>query len=619
MCGIAGALTRDPEVARRAVASMNEAQRHRGPDDGGASLHQVGDHWLALGSRRLAVIDLSPAGHQPMVAEPSGSCVAFNGEIYALNRPESRRALEAEGVRFRGHSDTEVLLHGLERRGVGWTRALDGMFAFAYYRAPERTLTLARDAAGIKPLYVARVDGALLFASEVRALLSTGLVPRRIDRAGLASFLAYGAVQEPLTLTAGVRSLEPGTALTLDLASGGERLERFWAPPAPRPAGPDTVGEIRHTLEREVRAHLVSDVPLGIFLSGGLDSTVIAGLAARGSARVVCYTVAVEPDDETALAAGSARLFGAEHHAIRLAPDEAAESARAWLGCMDQPTIDGLNSFIVARAARQAGVVVALCGQGGDELFGGYPSFRDVPALARPLRLAAGLPRGVAQLAARVAASGRTAVARDKALDLAASDGSLRSIYLHRRRLCSNRQMRALGFAAAPDGLTRDFVPAEPLLPECPGDPVASLARLEFATYLRSMLLRDADVATMASSLELRVPLLSRPVLDVLLGIPGAALLPRGQPPKTLERQAFADLLRPELLERPKQGFALPMAGWMRGPLAEECRAALAALERADVLASDGVRQVWSEFEREPDGPSWSRAWALVALGRFLA
>jgi asparagine synthase (glutamine-hydrolysing) len=608
MCGIAGVLTADQDVARRALAVMNQAQLHRGPDDGGEAFFRVGERWLGLGCRRLAIIDRSAAGHQPMARD--GSCIVYNGEAYALNRPQLRRELEGQGAHFQGRSDTEVLLALLERRGSDAVRDLDGMFAFAYYSARTQTLMLARDAAGIKPLYVAQYGNDFLFASEVQAILNTGLVPRRLDRAGLAGFLAYGSVQEPHTLTADVRSLTPGTLLELDLAAGKEREQRFWRMPAP--ASNDAAAHIRSTLEREVGAHLVSDVPIGVFLSSGLDSTVVAGLAAR--ARIVACTVSVDADDEAPLAARTAALLGAEHRAVRLSAAEAAECARLWLARMDQPSIDGLNTFIIARAAREAGLVVALSGQGGDELFGGYPSFREVPALARQLAFASWLPRPLKRATARALAFGRTHVAREKALDLASGTAELRSVYLGRRRLHSNRQMEELGVT---DGAEHHFVDALP--DECLGDEVATIARLELSTYLRSTLLRDADVASMASSLELRTPFLSRPVLDLMLSIPGATLLPPGKPPKHLERVAFADLLRPELLAREKRGFVLPMSEWMRGPLRDACEEGLSALGRADLLTPGGIDRVWGAFEREPDSPAWARAWALVVLGHFLA
>jgi asparagine synthase (glutamine-hydrolysing) len=619
MCGIAGILTPDRAAAGRAIEAMNSAQRHRGPDDEGEAYYDVGDRWLGLGHRRLAILDLTPMGHQPMVDAETGDCLVYNGEIYSLAGNTVRRDLAQGGVRLRGRSDTEVLLRILQRDGLDALARLDGMFAFAFFNVRERTLTLARDAAGIKPLYIARAGETLIFASEARAILATGLIPRRIDQRGAAGYLAYGSVQEPLTLFEGIRSLEPGTALTIDLRQPDhESVRRFWRPPSLRTGGGvDLPAEIRSTMEAEVRAHLASDVPVGVFLSSGLDSTVIAALAARGEGRVSSFTVSVEPFDEAPMARRTADLLGIRHRAIGVKEEEALEASRLWLDRMDQPSIDGLNTFIISRAVRQAGFSVALSGVGGDELFGGYPSFRDVPRLKRQLTLARWMPRPARRVAARIAARGRHSVARQKARDLAGTDASVSSVYLHRRRLMSNDQMRRLGFRAV-DGLTEDFLPSDSVPPMREDDPVASVALLEFSTYMRSTLLRDSDIASMASSLELRVPMLSRPVLDLMLAVPGPELVPEGVPPKYLERIAFADFLRSELTDQPKHGFVLPMARWMLGPLRQDCLGSLEVLRGSGAVGPDGIDIVWRSFEREPESPAWSRAWSLVALGRFL-
>lgn len=610
MCGICGIITRDREVARRAIETMVATMRHRGPDESGTELIQVSDRWLGLGACRLAILDTSPAGRQPMVGPQTGDALVHNGEIYALAQPGFRKELERGGVPFRGRSDTEALLRLLERSGDGALDFLDGMYAFAYFRRTDGALLLARDPAGIKPLYVAEADGHVLFASETRALLETGLVPRDPDEKGLAGFLSYGAVQEPQTMHARIRSLDAGSAAEIDVGRPDAfRPTWLWSPPSPRPRSADeTAREIREALEREVRRHLVSDRPLGIFLSSGLDSSIIASLATSAVSAIRTITIGVAPDDEDPIARRTAESLGARHHTVRLSEPEVIEGCLDWLRCMDQPTIDGLNTYLVSKAARREGIVAALSGTGGDELFGGYPSFREVPALYRRVARLRMLPRALRRAAAHVAAAGRSRVVRDKAADLAASDGTLASVYFHRRRLLSDRAIRALGLTAV-----------EPQhLPVVPGDPVASVARLEFSTYLRSMLLRDSDVASMANSLELRVPFLTRPVLDLMLSVPGPELLPDGEPPKHLARLAFRNALRPELLKRPKRGFTLPMSAWMRGPLRDLCEESMNALRKSGRVRPEGVDAVWREFASEPDSPAWSRAWALVVLGSFL-
>lgn len=585
MCGITGILTPDLATARRAVAAMNQAQHHRGPDHVGEIFIKVGPLWLGLGNTRLAILDRSEAGHQPMVNPQTGDCLTFNGEIY------NRRDLTPTGAALRSGSDTEVLL----RWGHDRIEKLDGMFAYAFYRAADETLTLARDPAGIKPLYYARVNGHFIFASEIRALLASGLLDRSLDAASVAGFFAYGAVPEPRTIFQSVRALEPGTTLTLP----GDRVERFWNFPDMRESvAPE---EIRETLEREVRTHLDSDVPVGVFLSSGLDSTIIAGLAAKAG-RVRTFTVGL---DEASEARKTAELLQTDHHEVRLAPADVISWTRAWLRHMDQPTIDGLNTYIVSRAARHAGITVALSGLGGDELFGGYPTFRDVPQICSRLGL---VPRSLRKTAAWVASVGRPTQIREKALDMSETGGTLPQIYLHRRRVMSNRQMSDLALET----------PEVSLPATIEDDPVASVARFEFSTYLRNMLLRDSDDASMANSIELRVPMLSRSMLDLAYSIPGDRLLPAGAPSKHVERTAFADLLREPLLNQPKRGFTLPIGEWMLGPLKEEARAGCETLKRTGVVRPMGVDRIWKAFVNEPKSPVWSRAWALVVLGNYL-
>jgi asparagine synthase (glutamine-hydrolysing) len=592
MCGIAGILTPGLETARRAVALMNRAQRHRGPDHSGELFLRVGSRWLGLANTRLAVIDRSEAGHQPMVNLETGDCLTFNGEI------TNHARLVPPGLARRSRTDTEVLL----RWGARAPEALDGMFAFAFFDAARSTLTLARDPAGIKPLYWADLPDGFAFASETRALLAAGLVDSSIDREGLAGYLAYGALQEPLTLFSSIRSLEPGRLFEWSLGESLRKTSRpFWSFPAPsRRIDPEEVGS---ALQESVRDHLASDVPWGIFLSSGIDSTLIATLAARAAGRVRTFTVHSNGEGEPARR--TADRIGAEHHEIRIEEERALDWARRWLRALDQPTIDGLNTFVVSRAARETGIVVAVSGLGGDELFGGYPTFRDVPRFAAGLSRSAWIPSNVRQAAAWVASAGRSSAARQKAVDLAESDGTLACTYLRRRRLHSNAAMKRLGYPA--EG---EFVPALPV--GAPGDAEASVARFEFQTYLRNMLLRDSDGASMANSLELRVPILSRRMIDLMMSAPGDSF----KPPKRLLRDAFPGLLPPRVTGLPKRGFVLPMARWMKGPMREECREAIESLRRSGLVRPEGIDRVWEEFSLQD--ASWARAWSLVVLGRFL-
>lgn len=629
MCGIAGIITVDEGVLRRGLAEMTAAQCHRGPDDSGESTVPIdtpaGGRWLGLGQRRLSIIDLSPAGHQPMVHPGTGDQIIFNGEIY--NFECLRKELVASGESsFRGHSDTEVLLYGLSRWGADFIRRLQGMFAFAFFDARRRTLLLARDSVGIKPLYFANVNGHFLFASEVRAILASNLVSRRIDRKGIAGMLAYGCVQQPQTICADVRSFPPGCYQVIDLAS-----DRPASAPTPYWRYPDHPGTmdagtltttVESTLDRAVRDHLVADVPVGVFLSSGLDSTVIAGLAARHTSnlRSFCVGFADQPDlSELTLAKETARLFGLQHTEITVNGQDAEQAAVEWLQSLDQPSVDGLNVYLISKAVRAEGITVALSGQGGDELFGGYSSFTDVPRLAAMTRRLGWLPRGMRSMLAAGASMGRSEAVRQKLGDMFRSNGSVLEIYLQRRRVMSDQQISDLGLNAQELGLTSGFLDPAAVadLPNLEHDPVFSVSQLESRFYQGNMLLRDGDANGMAHSLEIRLPILDQRMLDLMLSVPGRIKLPAGSGTKHLMRVAFAPLLRPALLRQGKRGFTLPIRRWMIGPLRDMCEHGLVNLKQIGILQPKGIEAVWNTFLADPESPMWSRAFTLCVFGLY--
>jgi asparagine synthase (glutamine-hydrolysing) len=487
---------------------------------------------------------------------------------------------------------------------------------------------LARDPLGIKPLYVARVPGGLLFASEVRALLASGLVPRGLDPQGVAGFLAYGALQHPCTLYRAVRSFPPGCWQPLvggPPARAETAPQPFWWPPRPRRGctEAEAVPALRSTLEAAVRDHLVSDVPVGVFLSSGLDSTTVATLAARHSSDLRAFTVGFgdHPDlSELRLAGETARRIGLPHTAILVNGPDALRNTLAWLQALDQPSMDGLNTYLIAEAVRGQGIVVALSGQGGDELLGGYPSFADVPRLRALLKRIGWLPRPLGYALGRVFTAFRSEARRHKLRDMARTGGGLLPLYLQRRRVLSNQQMAALGIPARAYGLTEDFLPPEALAPVelDEDDPVWTISQLECRFYLGNMLLRDGDTNGMAHGLEIRVPLLDQRVLDLVSAIPGRVRLPKGRADKHLLRRAFGDCFPAALTAQRKRGFTLPLAHWMTGPLRDWCEQALTGLKAAGLLNPAGVDGIWATFLREPRTPIWTRALTLCVLGSVL-
>jgi len=631
MCGIAAIVCANGGLARQVLARMTRCMTHRGPDDEGFEFIPLsGDPagpTLGMGQRRLAIRDLSPMGHQPMVHPETGDVLIFNGEIY--NVAELRADLVARGSRFRGHSDTEVLLHGLARDGDAYLERLAGMFALVQFERRTGRLLLARDPLGIKPLYLARVGGAWLVASEVRAILATGLVDGGIDRRGLAGFMAYGAVQEPLTFFEGVRAFAPGTyqwkTLGMDGVVTPGPVRRHWSYPAVDPSitEGDAVPRIASELDRSVKEHLLADVPVGVFLSSGIDSTVIAGLARRHSKDVRTFTVGFADHGdmgESEMAAATAKAMDVPHHDIQLTADRAESLVGPWLESLDQPSMDGLNTYVISKAVRDAGVIVALSGLGGDELFAGYVTFADVPRLHRVARSLAWMPPSLRAQVFRSLALSRPESVRSKVAEMGRAGPDLLRLYLYRRRANADARLRRLGFDAAALGLDPMFID-ESAAREAGGDTsdaVAAVSRFESRFYMGNTLLRDADTNGMAHSLEIRVPMLDRRVLDLAYRIPGSVRQPDGVPRKHLLRQAFPDLLRPSLLAQRKRGFTLPIRRWMAGPMRPLCEDALAHVRGSGAVEGREVTKIWETFLRNPEHPVWSAAFLLVVLGSYL-
>ncbi len=567
MCGINGIVRLSdaaPPMDRDELLRTRDAMTSRGPD--GAGLWISDDGRAALASRRLAILDLSAAGSQPMASEDGRFRIVQNGEIY--NFMELRRELEAQGVRFRSRSDTEVLLALYAREGTAMLSRLRGMYGLAIWDDREKTLLLARDPLGIKPLYYSTAGGCLRFASQVKALEQGGAVSREIDAAGLAGFLLWGSVPEPFTIRREIRALPAGRHLLVREGNLGQ----------PQPHGPEQVEPLEPAaaVEDSVRAHLVSDVPVAVFLSAGLDSSLIAALARRHLPEPpATFTLRFEglqdtAFDEAPLAAEVAKRLGTRHVERHVSRAELADLWQGALAAMDQPSIDGFNTWAVSRAAHEAGLKVVLSGLGGDEVFGSYPSFADVPRLARTARRAGRIP-GLAALWPAVVR--RTFPGRPKLAGLLRHGRTLPGAYFLRRGLFLPEELPGLlGRDLAMEGLQGYDPIADAARALAAGNghrPDAWLAvhEMETARYMRNQLLRDSDWASMAWSVELRVPL-----VDAWLGkrLAAASFEPaRSQGKVALVRQAAPELPA-ALWTRPKSGFYIPVAEWMQPELAAQ-------------------------------------------------
>lgn len=623
MCGIAGVIHPIDGVARAAIRRMNAAQVHRGPDDEGVFVARVGDATLALGHRRLAIQDLSPSGHQPMVNPENGDVIVYNGELY--NVDALRSELAGTGATFRGRSDTEVMLLAFARWGPRCFTRFRGMYALAIYQPRDGNLLLARDPLGIKPLYVAQLRDRLVFASELQAIMGTGLVDKETDRWGLASLLAYGAVAAPRTMVKDVRVLDAGTYAQVPLSLAGAVVKHvFWS--LPSLVNSETVETpvaevLRAPVSEAVSSHLIGDVPVGMFLSSGLDSTAIATLAAHSrSGDIDTFTVSLAKRsaiDESPGAEETARRLGTRHHSVHLDERKALKLTREWLSALDQPTVDGLNTFIMARAVREQGIVVALSGLGGDEMFGGYRSFRLVPPLHRLARIAPWLSVPQRRFLARRVTAHLDNILRQKASDLVATDGTLADLYLLTRRLFSDEAMRRFGFGEA------EWRQAKYLPPEVPltsyvyqDDDWASVRALEIKLYLGNTLLRDADVCGMRHGVEIRVPLLDQQVVDTVLrwSMDGRRL-------QRVNKRWLADTMRGAIPRRVvqmrKQGFFLPQADWMRTSVRDEFESRIEVACSSGLLEPRAVRKTWDDFIVSRRDSGWSRAWLLGILGAW--
>ena len=586
MCGIAGILTREagPDD-RRQVAAMQDALRHRGPDDHGTWQAPSGQATFA--NTRLAILDVSRAGHQPMSTPDGRLTITFNGAIY--NFKELRRVLQQRGIQFKSNTDTEVILAAYEAFGEGCVDHLRGMFAFAIWDERERTGFLARDRFGIKPLYYQAEAGRLMFASEVRALLASGKVRSDLDGDAMFAYFRAGSVQEPRTLLKSVRCLEAGHVATW--RDGRLQTRQYWTVSFTTTQVPAEPVEATHdALVDSVRHHFVSDVPVGILMSGGIDSTALVALARQaGVAEVRTFTLSMPgfEADEADRARRTAEHFGTQHEEYRVDAIAGRDLFTGFLRAMDQPSIDGLNTFAVAGFTGGRGMKVMLSGLGGDEIFGGYPSFANVPRLARWNRALAAAPPLRSTLASVLRASGDP---RHRRLgDFFTQRPTIAAAYATYRGIFTRAESRILTerYSAAPCSADDEDVPDDSR-DATPGDAVS---RLELSRYVRNQLLRDSDVMSMAFGVELRTPFLDGDLFDAVAGIPAAERLASG---KRLLIDAVPNL--PDgVAWRPKRCFQFPFDDW----LDQEWQQIFASIERTCPVPAGRWYRKWCVFVLE--------------------
>jgi len=638
MCGIAGIVGRLGERNRDALERMSNAMVHRGPDGKGTwvSTPDARGWGALLAHRRLSILDLSSAGSQPMVDPLTGHVIVLNGEIY--NFRDLRRRLAAEGQEFQSTGDTAVMVRALGLHGPSAVNWLRGMFAFACWDPKRRRLLLARDPLGIKPLYLAQSSDpdagwSVAFASELRALLASGLLGTpHLDPQAAASVVWNGFVISPGTAVEGVDLLWPGQLLEFDGTGKEVRQEDFWRISERAPDPTMDENGLAAILEEDLKLHLISDVPLAVFLSGGIDSSVMANLAQRASVSPIhTFTLAFEEQEfnEGPIARRIAAAIGTVHHEVVLTEGRFVENLDAALDSLDQPTFDGLNAYYMSQAIRSAGFTVALSGTGGDELFGGYTSYRDLPVLQRWSRRAAWVPRSlqvaVATLATSLLCRSRGAVSPQtrwaKLPEMVRNGDNMLALYQLAYALFLpkfQRELLAPGFAEAlADGLP--LAMRQRLVAETRArPPLSAISVMEQRLFLGERLLRDNDVASMASSLEQRVPLVDQILFESVDRLPDQERYwPLGR--KAMLRRIGLRGLDTGLFERPKRGFVLPFDRWIRRGLKD---AMDQTLRDSEAVAPTGlnpaaVERLWQAFVDGAPGMYWSRVWSIYIFIRW--
>jgi asparagine synthase (glutamine-hydrolysing) len=613
MCGISGIYgLRDKGKASEMIRTMNRCIAHRGPDDEGYFIEEN----IALGHRRLAILDLSPAGHQPMHSSDNNLEVIFNGEIY--NFLQVQKLIPEH--QFKTRSDTEVILAAYQKWGKDCLQYFNGMFAFAIWDKQKQELFIARDRLGIKPVYYYSKDGVVLFGSEVRSLLGSGIVPRKINREALTDYFTYQTVHAPATIVKDIYMLMPGHYAVI--SNAGMKIGKWWSPKdnyshaSEGKSYKEVCKDIYDLLLQSVELRLISDVPFGAFLSGGIDSSAIVGLMSKVQQQSVkTFTIVFDEEkySEAKYARQVAELFKTDHHELRLTPDDFLNDLPVAMSALDHPSGDGPNSYIVSRITRQKGITMALSGLGGDELFAGYPVFN------RSLQLNAQqwlwkLPKGIRKMAGQAYKNlkpGTTALKTQQLLEL--ENGELINTFPLSRQVGNPDMLRALlsDRYHSQDEIQRILkteingsVNNLPLLSQ------VSIA--EITSYMQNVLLRDTDQMSMAVALEVRVPFLDYKLVEYVLGVKDEYKRPEF--PKKLLVDSLNGLLPDSIVHRQKMGFVFPWEVWLKTQLKELCDKRIQSLSQRSIVNGKVLLDLWKRYQSGHKNVRWLDIWLCVVL-----
>ena len=613
MCGIAGILNRDGRGAdRAAIGRMTDAVRHRGPDAGSTLVEGP----LAFGHRRLSIIDLSTAANQPFSDITGRYVVVFNGEIYNYQEVKAR----IPDYPFQTTSDTEVLVAAYAKWGPASLDQLRGMFAFALWDRQEASLFIARDRMGVKPLYYYQDDTKFLFASEIRSILAGGEVRKEVNEKALVHLFSFQSVGGTDSIIKGIRQLEAGC--WMKITGNKTRFERYWDVTRPRADFDfsDTQAvrsRIRHLLLQSVRRRLVSDVPVGAFLSGGIDSSAVVGLMAEASDRPpATFNICFEEKeyDESAYAEMVAGKFGTDHTRILLRPTVFLDEMTNALDAMDTPSGDGINTYVVSKAIRQNGVTVALSGVGGDELFAGYPYFNQYTTLQARSWLWK-WPAFIRRQAALIESGPR----RERLRQLLTADScSIDRAYPVFRQMITPDKLRELislnGHAARLEDMAPQLTARKNELLQLPL--LSQVSAAEYLGYTQHTLLKDTDQMSMAVALEVREPFFDTDLVEFVMGVPDA--IKRPVYPKSLLVESLKPLLPDEIVHRRKQGFLFPWNTWMRQQLRSFCEYHLNNMAGRSFVNGPNLLKFWKDFLAGRSDIRWGEIWLFVVLDRWM-
>ena len=603
MCGIVGCYSK--VVSREEFSSALNVIAHRGPDDEG--VFAIKDNFL-FGHRRLAIIDLSPKGHQPMHSNDGNYTIIYNGEVY--NFKEEREILIANGYTFNSHTDTEVILNQYIEYGIDFLLRLRGMFGLAIYDKKQNKVIVARDRMGIKPIYYYHDHNTFAFASELKSLKEFKAVNTEKNPQAISAFLQMGSLPFPLTLNKHIHYLEPGSYLEWKENNEVKKAQYFKIEANKRQGlvYADEVKKLRFLLQEAVAIRTVADVPFGAFLSGGIDSSVVVALMKLSGVEDL-KTFSISFDDkkysESYFAELVAKKFKTDHHTFIVQPSDVKKEFHNIVSLMDSPTVDGINTYFVSKFTREAGIIMAMSGLGGDELFGGYDTFERLPQLVSAKRKTRFVPNALLNQTAHL-------LKKDKykklAQHLSSSTNDYASAYLALRGLLTAK--------TAADVMTVDAIfncaeYLEKLLSEFAYKDEADITSyFEARVYMHNQLLRDTDIMSMAHSLEARVPLIDQKLVEFAYSLP-----PEFRKGKRMLIDAMVNELPPEVYNRPKQGFLFPFPEWMKKEVKSEVQELI--FMKNDYLKAAAVEELWKGFMS--DKVHWSRVWQIAVLNKKLS